>query len=161
MRRHPLGAILFCLTALSGISMQSNSAATYTHPKPRPLSWEDILPSIARVESSNGLHPNSYLGPSFGRGPYHISDVCLETYNTQHWYGRRYTTKDMYIEAHARVVALWHLEWLGAIFTNCGQWRWKVLSAYNTGYVPLYKYGIINWDYVRAVCLTNLEAWRE
>lgn len=155
------------LFALLGLALACTSFSPRTAPvyERKQLEWEDVLPRIAYAESSNGRWTNSYLGPSYGRGVYHVADITVTTYNWNHWNVRRFTPHDMYTESNCREVALWHLRWTTRLFygcdrpTNCPGWRYRVISAYNTGWHDVWYHGAVNWHYVRKVCGSNFEAW--
>jgi hypothetical protein len=168
LKKYCLPSILFGMLAHLSISSTTNIGAKLPAAH-QAVSWEHILPRIALVESSNILHANSYLGAHHGRGIYQIADICLDTYNFQHWMGRRFTKNDMYVESNARVVSLWHLKWLTKLFYGTEApdpkqypgWRWRVISAYNTGWEAVFYKGEINWKYVQDVLGTNYWRWAE
>jgi hypothetical protein len=101
------------------------------------LKWEDYLPAIAAVESSNRVWARSWLGQEHGRGLYGISEICFEHwrwYHPEHWVVKQGLGPDcLYNTNVGREIALWYIKWLSAYYKekpNRVQW---VLSAYNQG----------------------------
>lgn len=118
------------------------------------MTWEDYLPAIAMVESSNRQWSYSYLGERFGRGRHHVSDIAFEHFkwvHPNHWIVRQGLGPDcLYNDDVNREVALWLLGWLSRQYSGRSNHVALVLSAYNQGLSYTERNGIAS-NYVEKV----------
>lgn len=131
--------------------------ATVPWTNAKRLSWEDYLPAIAMVESSNFIWIDSWLGPDYGRGKYMIAKITWEQFkrdNPNHWAAKMNLDHTaVYNEQVGRDVALWYLNWLERYWRNAGiggNMVYYVLSSYNQGPGGHHRNGMAT-DYVQKV----------
>lgn len=118
------------------------------------IDWESWLPFIAFVESGNGLVTNSCLGPSYGRGEYHVSEIGLKDCKRRHPEWEWITPQHLYEKPICRMIALDLLEWLETCFWNDPLKLYKCLSGYGAGIGYTWRHGIC-WVYVNLVLWAN------
>lgn len=92
------------------------------------------MQALATIESSNGLHQDSFLGSKYGRGLYQVSEVLLSDYNRLN--GCNIRPQDLYDDAVNEIVADWALyNYIPKQLTHygCEVTEKAVLQAYNLG----------------------------
>lgn len=122
-------------------------------PKDEPVlwTWADWLPAIASVESLSGFLTNSYLGPKYGRGHYHVSEIALLNSKWRHWPKWNWIKpNDLYREPVCRMVAIDTLECLDVYYSDRTNKIDHVLSGYCQGAWATDQNGLL-MDYVNKV----------
>lgn len=119
--------------------------------KTSKIDWEEWLPAIAMIESSNYPLAHSYLGPSYGRGLYGISEIALKEYKRlnpdQEWI----TPEMLYNPAIASNIAMWTLKRLEGNYQRNNPFSFAlVLSSYWQGHTGTMRNGVA-YEYVYLV----------